>query len=365
MYFHGNDKVIIHNNSFLHCFAYQSGCAIAIGAFNTDFNITHLIVASCTIDRPGLVKVIIENAGGAIFLGKYNSHVSIATSYFTNITSYTYGTIACMLNNGFIQIYENKFEHISLQLLKGINAGSAILFKIKNHNLQIFRNEFVNCTAMFAALGFDHGNFAALIQHNTFTDCKAINDAGILVNDYNHDMKFISNVFFNFTANTGAMVIGLFNYDIIIADSNFSHCHAKLNGGAIQVGTSNKKLTFDNLLIDSCSSSSRGGSIHLGTNNSNIMIKNTKVINSSSAYYGGGIYIGSENSNINITYCSFIDNYCYEGGALYIDKMNSNINFVGNLFQNNSAVVDGGACYFNEANDNVQFIDEDSFKSTV
>ena len=366
MYFHGNDKVIIHNNSFLHCFAYQSGCAIAIDANNTNFNITYLIVASCTIDRPGLFKVIIENAGGAIYLGKYNSHVSIATSHFTNITSYTYGTIACMMNNGFIQIYENKFEHISLPVLKGMNAGSAIMFKMQNYHLQIFRNEFVNCTAMFAAaLGFDHGNFAALIQHNNFTDCKAINDAGILVNEHNHDMKFISNVFFNFTANTGAMVIGLFNYDIIIADSIFQYCHAKLNGGAIQVGTSNNKLTFDNLLIDSCSSNSRGGSIHLGTNNSDIMIKNTKIINSSSVYYGGGIYIGSENFNINITYCSFIDNYCYEGGALYFDKMNNNIYFVGNLFQNNSAVVDGGACYFNEANDNVQFIDEDSFKSIV
>ena len=68
IYFDGNNKVIIHNNSFLHCSAYQSGCAITIDANNTDFNITHLIVASCTIDQPGISQIFIDNAGGAIYL---------------------------------------------------------------------------------------------------------------------------------------------------------------------------------------------------------------------------------------------------------------------------------------------------------
>jgi hypothetical protein len=57
MYFYGNDKVNIHNNSFLYCSAYQSGCAITMDAYNTDFNIAHLIVASCTIDQPGIFQV--------------------------------------------------------------------------------------------------------------------------------------------------------------------------------------------------------------------------------------------------------------------------------------------------------------------
>jgi len=138
MYFYGNDKVIIHNNSFLHCSAYQSGCAITIDAFNSDFNITRLTVASCTIDQPGTLPDLIDNAGGAIYLGEYNGYVSIVTSYFTNINSHTYGAIACMKYNEFIQINENKFEHISLESKVGPTAGSAIFFLIKNHHLKIF-----------------------------------------------------------------------------------------------------------------------------------------------------------------------------------------------------------------------------------
>jgi hypothetical protein len=280
-----------------------------------------------------------------------------------------------MINNEFIQINENKFEHISLQAKVDLNSASAINFLIENHHLQIFRNEFINCNAMFSgALGFFQDNSAAIVQHNNFTNCSAINGGGITLNYRNYAMKFIGNVFFNCTtANTedatvtssGALNIAFYNYDITITNSNFYHCHSSYIGGAITVVDSNYNVTFDNLLFDSCSSNSTGGSIHLGTNNSDIIFVDTKIINSSSVNYGGGIYIGSENSNINITYCSFIDNYCYKGGALYFDKTNRNINFVGNLFQNNSALFDGGACYFNDANTKVQFIDEDSFKSFV
>jgi predicted outer membrane repeat protein len=118
-------------------------------------------------------------------------------------------------------------------------------------------------------------------------------------------------------------------------------------------------------LFDSCSSVLRGGSIYAGSNNSNIVINNTKIINSSCFNVGGGVFMGSQNTNINFTHCSFIENHSYKGGAIYLDKKNSYINFVGNLFQNNSALVHGGACYFNEANDNILFIDEDSFNSIV
>jgi hypothetical protein len=146
MYFYRNDKVIIHNNSFLHCSSYQSGCAITMEAFNTDVKITNLKVDSCTIDHPGTDLDVTDDAGGAIYLGEYNSHVSIASSYFTNITSYTFGAIACMKNNQFIQINENKFEHISLESKVGPTAGSAIFFLIKKyengiHIFMIFRKE--------------------------------------------------------------------------------------------------------------------------------------------------------------------------------------------------------------------------------
>ena len=200
-----------------------------------------------------------------------------------------------MIKNEFIRINENKFEHISLPVLKGLNYGSAITFMISNHQLQIFRNQFVNCNALFSGtLGFHHDNSAALVQHNNFTNCTAVNGAGINLNSHNYAMKFIGNVLFNCsTVNTGGATItsgalnfGFFNYDIIIANSNFSYCHSSYIGGAITVAAGNNKLTFNNLLIDSCKSS-RGGSIFFNANNSDIMINNTKIINSSSVNYGG------------------------------------------------------------------------------
>ncbi len=93
--------------------------------------------------------------------------------YFTNITSYTYGAIACWKINKFIQIEGNILEHISLKK-NGNTAGSAILFLRKNHHLKIFRNQFVNLTAMYGgAIEIFQSNCEAMIQNNIFTNCKA------------------------------------------------------------------------------------------------------------------------------------------------------------------------------------------------
>ena len=193
------------------------------------------------------------------------------------------------------------------------------------------------------------GSCHLTLESISFVKNIAYNLGGALyVNHNQHATSIVNCEFISCTSSLdgGGIYFDSMNNDIVVRDSTFKNCTARMGGGLF-IKSYNQDLDVWNNVFIRCLSDLSGGGIYFEENNNLVSIKNNEFKSCISRNGGSAITINSKNNRFSISKCSFIDCTSYGvpldsvidfidriGGTIFIGVLNRNLIIEASILSN-------------------------------